>query len=606
MKCHYEVLNVAKEAGATEIKKAYRRMALQWHPDKNLDNLQEAKEQFQLVQNAYEVLSDPQERAWYDNHREQLLRGAGSSYNDDSLDVYPYFTPSCYKGFGDDPQGFYGVYSEVFTKLAAEETDFLDDPEDVNKIPKFGDSSTPYEEVHEFYAYWMSFSTNKSYVWLDQYGIQQGDNRRVIKLMEKENNKIRQKARKERNEEIRRLVSFVRRKDKRVIEHTKLLQEKAEENKRKAEQVRRERILQRQKEIEEAKKKEGESSFIQSDEYQKKLSEIESLLAEEFGLSTDDDTISEGGMESSNEESSKTEEASEASKATAKPSTKSKSTMRNLYCSACNKLFKNIKSFENHENSKKHKENVANMSMEEDLGLSDNDDEEEENVEVKNVADETKVNGQPDIDKDPIENSTSDIEDNDLRETLSDDSDKIQALPKSQKKKKNKKKSFIPMPESEGNDSHDEMSFNEIEGPSRSRKAKKFNMLKSQIQAKKEANLKKGSQSQTSTENLHEVSSTTPTDDALVGESALPKDRPILPKMQRNVKPKKTMDRKPLRPKASETEDSSTALTLRCAVCQTDFPSKNKLFEHLKKTGHSIALPQTSFSQTKKGKRANR
>lgn len=181
----------------------------------------------------------------------------------------------------------------------------------------------------------------------------------------------------------------------------------------------------------------------------------------------------------------------------------------------------------------------------------------------------------------------------------------LQALPKSQKKKKNKKKSFIPMPESEGNDSHDEMSFNEIEGPSRSRKAKKFNMLKSQIQAKKEANLKKGSQSQTSTENLYEVSSTTPTDDAL-GEAALPKDRPMLPKMQRNVKPKKPVERKPLRPKASETEDSSTALNLRCAVCQTDFPSKNKLFDHLKKTGHSVPLPQPSFSQTKKGKRANR
>lgn len=52
----------------------------------------------------------------YDNHREQLLRGAGSSYNDDSLDVYPYFSPSCYKGFGDNPQGFYGVYSEVTIK----------------------------------------------------------------------------------------------------------------------------------------------------------------------------------------------------------------------------------------------------------------------------------------------------------------------------------------------------------------------------------------------------------------------------------------------------------------------------------------------------------
>lgn len=164
------------------------------------------------------------------------------------------------------------------------------------------------------------------------------------------------------------------------------------------------------------------------------------------------------------------------------------------------------------------------------------------------------------------------------------------------------------MPESEGNDSHDEMSFNEIEGPARSRKAKKFNMIKSQIQAKKELDLKKGSQSQTSTENLYEVSSTTPTD----GEAAFPKDKPALPKAQRNIKPniqhkpKKTTDRKPARTKTSETEDSSTALNLRCAICQIDFPSKNKLFEHLKKTGHSIPLPQTSFTQTKKGKRANR
>lgn len=64
MKCHYEVLNIAKEATASEIKTAYRKLALQWHPDKNLDNLVEAKENFQLVQNAYEVLYDPQERAW--------------------------------------------------------------------------------------------------------------------------------------------------------------------------------------------------------------------------------------------------------------------------------------------------------------------------------------------------------------------------------------------------------------------------------------------------------------------------------------------------------------------------------------------------------------
>ncbi|OWR50903.1 DnaJ-16 [Danaus plexippus plexippus] len=537
MKCHYEVLSVTKEASGSEIKKAYRKLALQWHPDKNLDNLQEAKEQFQLVQNAYEVLSDPQERAWYDNHREQLLRGAGSSYNDDSLDVYPYFSPSCYKGFGDDPQGFFAVYAEVFSKLASEEADFLEDPEEISKIPKFGVSTSPYEDVNEFYAFWMSFSTNKSYVWLDQYEISQGDNRRVIKLMEKENNKIRQKARKERNEEIRRLVSFVRRKDKRVIEHTKQLQEKVEENKKKAEQLRRKRIIERQKEIEEAKKKEGESSFLQSEDYQKKLSEIESLLAEEFGLSSDDDTISEG-----------------------------------VWRVATKKVPR-----------------LRSMTLGDDIPIS----EEGNDVEEAEADMMTKINGDAD-DGQNVANSTSDTEDNDIRETLSDDS----ALPKSQKKKKNKKKSFIPMPESEGNDSHDEMSFNEIEGPVRSRKAKKFNMLKSQIQAKKEANLKKGSQSQTSTENLYEVSSTTPTDDALA-DSVLPKDRPALPKTQRNIKGKKLFERKPLRPKASETEDSSSAVNLRCLICQTDFPSKNKLFEHLKKTGHSVALPQTSYTQKK-------
>ncbi|XP_041979934.1 dnaJ homolog subfamily C member 21 [Aricia agestis] len=590
MKCHYEVLCIERDANPSEIKKAYRKLALQWHPDKNLDNLQEAKEQFQLVQNAYEVLSDPQERAWYDNHREQLLRGAGSSYDDDSLDVFPYFSPSCYKGFGDDPEGFYGVYAEVFSKLASEEADFLDDPEEINSIPKFGTSTSPYEEVNEFYAYWMGFSTNKSYVWLDQHQISQGDNRRIIKLMEKENNKIRQKARKERNEEIRRLVSFVKRKDKRVIEHAKLLQEKAEEKKIKAEQLRRERIIQRQKEIEEAKRKEGETSFLQSEDYQKKLSEIESLLAEEFGFSSDDDTISEGGMESSNEESSKTEEVSDKPKSATKP----KQALKNLFCSACSKLFKNINSFENHENSKKHKENVAKMTLEYNIDISDA---EEDDDDESPINEDSKTNGECER----VDNSTSDIEDNDIRETLSDDSDKVQPLPKSHKKKKNKKKSFIPMPESEGNDSHDEMSFNEIEGPSRCRKAKKFNMLKSQIQAKKEATLKLGSQSQTSTENLYEVSSTTPTDDVIV-ESGFPKDRPALPKVQRNLKSKKVVDRKSVRPKASETEDSSSTINLKCVVCKTDFPSKNKLFEHLKKTGHSVPLPQTSFTQ-KKGKK---
>lgn len=66
------------------------------------------------------------------------------------------------KHYLDSNHSFFCIKLQVFSKLAAEEIEFLEDPEDVTKIPKFGNSTTPYEDVHEFYAYWMAFSTNKS------------------------------------------------------------------------------------------------------------------------------------------------------------------------------------------------------------------------------------------------------------------------------------------------------------------------------------------------------------------------------------------------------------------------------------------------------------
>ncbi|MBN3273153.1 DJC21 protein, partial [Polyodon spathula] len=105
MKCHYELLCVRRDATDDDLKKAYRKLALKWHPDKNLDNAEEAAEQFKLIQAAYEVLSDPQERAWYDNHREALLKGGVSGeYEDDSVDLLQFFTVTCYSGYGDDDE----------------------------------------------------------------------------------------------------------------------------------------------------------------------------------------------------------------------------------------------------------------------------------------------------------------------------------------------------------------------------------------------------------------------------------------------------------------------------------------------------------------------
>jgi DnaJ-class molecular chaperone len=63
---YYEVLGVQKTATADEIKKAYRRLAITWHPDKNPDNKAEAEERFKEISGAYQILSDPDKRQKYD------------------------------------------------------------------------------------------------------------------------------------------------------------------------------------------------------------------------------------------------------------------------------------------------------------------------------------------------------------------------------------------------------------------------------------------------------------------------------------------------------------------------------------------------------------
>ena len=72
---YYEVLGVAKNATAEEIKKAYRKKAIQYHPDKNPGN-KEAEEKFKEAAEAYEVLSDADKRARYDQFGHQGLGGA--------------------------------------------------------------------------------------------------------------------------------------------------------------------------------------------------------------------------------------------------------------------------------------------------------------------------------------------------------------------------------------------------------------------------------------------------------------------------------------------------------------------------------------------------
>ncbi|XP_063908238.1 dnaJ homolog subfamily C member 21 [Zophobas morio] len=507
MKCHYEILNVPRDADLPEIKSAYRKFALKWHPDKNLNNTDYAKEQFQLVQQAYEVLSDPQERAWYDKHREQILRGANSEFEDNSLDLFQFFTTTCFKGYGDDEKGFYAVYRNVFDQIIKEDIEFMDDKEEFCDVPRFGGSQSDYDEVvGPFYSYWSSYCTKKSYVWLDPYDIKEIRDRKIFKAAEKENKKVRMKAKKERNEEVRNLVAFVRKRDKRVQERTKLMEAKVLENRQKQEVLSKQRRMERKKQLNESG---AQAEWTKFDNVKSELEEIEKHLVEQFG-----------------EEVSDSEEEEED--------------CSDLYCVACNKVFKTPRALENHESSKKHRENVEKLKLimmeeEEEEGY---DDEEEEEVGEDAIVAE--------VDNSPLEELSEDDSENSVERT------------KKQKKKNKKARNILTV-------NNEEDTNCELDVPKVVDSDDNFDFESRKKQKKK--NKKQGKTKNVSEEKTEE-------------EENIAQDIKNSKKKQ-SKKEKKNV--------TSEEIDLSHC----CVTCKSNFPSKNKLFDHLKKTGHGVYVNKT-------------
>ena len=98
-RCYYEILGVEREASAQQLKTAYRKLALKYHPDRNPGD-KEAEEMFKEAAEAYEVLTDPKKRGIYDQYGHEGLSGQGFSGFSGFDDIF--------SSFGDIFEEFFG------------------------------------------------------------------------------------------------------------------------------------------------------------------------------------------------------------------------------------------------------------------------------------------------------------------------------------------------------------------------------------------------------------------------------------------------------------------------------------------------------------------
>lgn len=105
---YYQVLGVSRDASDSEIKKAYRKLAIQYHPDKNPGD-KEAEEKFKEISAAFDILKDPEKRAKYDQFGHDAFRGGYSSGGVDPFDLFKdVFGGGNSGGFGSIFEDFFG------------------------------------------------------------------------------------------------------------------------------------------------------------------------------------------------------------------------------------------------------------------------------------------------------------------------------------------------------------------------------------------------------------------------------------------------------------------------------------------------------------------
>ncbi|KAF8602830.1 DnaJ-domain-containing protein [Ceratobasidium sp. AG-I] len=542
---YYELLEVEEDATADEIKRAFRKLALIHHPDKNHDNIEESTKKFAQLQQAYEVLSDEQERAWYDSHRSSLqpTMDAGDMFEDiiSNTDkpyrargrdpglltqhLFHFFGSGLYTSMDDSKYGFFTVYRGLFSRLAAEESAWSTLNGETIEYPAFGDAHTPWAPITKqkgdetpyaslFYRAWGSFVSAKDFAWCEMWNVGEAPDRRVRRLMERDNKKARDDARREYNDTVRSLVTFIRRRDPRFQAYKDAQSKPPPKT-----------SASTSKPTASASKPTSSvppaATYVEQDWQKSRANEDHADL--EWGLA-----------EGEGEE---------------------------YECVVCGKSFQSEAAWLSHERSKKHMKEVERLKRQ---------------MEAENV--ELGLDGEQENGLNSEEPPTP--VDGDAGAALSDDDQDLQPAPSKSKKKKKKKKkdqgvsATQPTPEPQPNPEpqSEPLPDQPPETPSAEDLTKPMQDLN--LDTPNEPDDNEGD----NTPNAEEAG--TPKDD-----SSAPSKR----------------DKRRAREAAKKARDAEPVQQV-CNVCAETFDSRSKLFTHIEVSGHQLATPDKGeSSQSKKG-----